>query len=50
MMQFVYRMQFPAKYTKYAEMKSNCILYHLYCLLSLLQPGDPIEIQLLFWY
>ena len=36
MVQFLYHIQFPAKYTKYAKMKSNCILYRLYRLLSLL--------------
>ena len=38
MMQYVYCMQFPTKYAKYMKIKSTCILYHLYHLLSLLQP------------
>ena len=36
MMQCVYRIRFPARCAKYAKMKSDCILYCLYRLLSLL--------------
>ena len=40
-MQFVYRMQFPAKY---AKMKSNCTLYYLYHIFPILQYLQKLNI------
>ena len=45
MTQFVYHVHF-AKYAKYTKMKSNCILYHLYRLLSLLHIGELIKMRI----